>query len=69
MQDVTEDLTDSERHLLAELRRANDELELQVRERTRVLSEQNSKLEADLREKSLLVDRMSAELASLRGLK
>lgn len=69
LQDVTEDLTDSERHLLAELRRANDELELQVRERTRVLSEQNSKLEADLREKSLLVDKMSAELASLRGLK
>jgi hemerythrin len=69
LQDVTEDLTDSERHLLAELRRANDELELQVRERTRVLVEQNSRLEADLREKSALVEEMSAELALLRTAK
>lgn len=69
LENVTEDLTDSERHLLAELRRANDELELQVRERTRDLSERNSKLEADLREKSVLVEKLSAELASLQGLK
>lgn len=64
LDDVTEDLTDSERHLLAELRRANDELELQVRERTRVLSEQNSKLEADLREMSALVERLKSGQAS-----
>lgn len=64
LQEVTEDLTDSERHLLAELRRANDELELQVRQRTRVLSEQNSKLEADLREMSALVERLKSERAS-----
>lgn len=60
MDDVTEDLTDSERHLLAELRRANDELELQVQERTRALSEQNRKLEADLREMSALVERLKS---------
>jgi hemerythrin-like metal-binding protein len=64
LQDVTEDLTDSERHLLAELRRANDELELQVRERTRVLTEQNSKLEADLSEMSALVERLKSGQAS-----
>ncbi len=64
LQDVTDDLTDSERHLLAELRRANDELELQVRERTRELSEQNSKLEADLREMSALVERLKSGQAS-----
>jgi hemerythrin len=64
LQDVTEDLTDSERHLLAELRRANDELELQVRERTRALTEQNSKLEADLREMSALVERLKSGQAS-----
>jgi len=68
LQDATKDLTDSERHLLAELRRAKDELELQVCERIRVLSEQNTKLAADLQEKSALVDKLSAEIASLRGL-
>lgn len=65
-QDVTEDLTDSERRLLGELRRANDELERQVAERTAALTEQNSKLEADLRAMSALVERMSAELAAYR---
>lgn len=64
LQDVAEDLTDSERHLLAELRRANDELELQVRERTRDLSERNSKLEAELREMSALVERLKSGQAS-----
>lgn len=59
MQDVTDDLTDSERHLLAELRRANAELEGQVQERTLALTEQNQKLEADLREMSALVERLS----------
>jgi hemerythrin len=58
LQDVTEDLTDSERHLLAELRRANEELERQVDERTRALTERNLKLEADLREMSALVERL-----------
>lgn len=69
LQDVTEDLTDSERHLLAELRRANDELELQVGERTRALVEQNSRLEADLRKMTALVEKMSAELELLRAAK
>ena len=47
-QDVTDDLTDSERHLLAELRRANDELETQVEERTRELREVNRGLQTEL---------------------
>lgn len=64
LQDVTEDLTDSERHLLAELRRANEELERQVLERTRVLSERNRKLETDLREMSALVERLKSGQAS-----
>ena len=67
LQDVTEDLTDSERHLLAELRRANEQLERQVLERTRDLTEQNQKLEAGLREMSARVEQMAAELASLRA--
>jgi hemerythrin-like metal-binding protein len=69
LQDVTEDLTDSERHLLAELRRANEQLERQVLERTRILTEQNQKLEAGLREMSARVEQMAAELASLRAAK
>jgi hemerythrin len=68
-EDVTEDLTESERHLLSELRRANEELEMQVRERTRVLKEEKGRLEADLREKSALIEKMSAELAALRAAK
>ncbi len=64
LQDVTEDLTDSERHLLAELRRTNQELERQVLERTRVLSERNRKLEADLYEMSALVERLKSGQAS-----
>lgn len=66
-QDVTEDLTDSERHLLNELRRANDELERQVEERTMALTERNGKLEADLRTMAALVESMSAELAAHRS--
>ena len=64
LQDVKEDLTDSERHLLTELRRANDELERQVLERTRVLTEQNRKLEADLREMSAQVERLKSAQGS-----
>lgn len=64
--DVAGGLSDSERYLLAELRRANQELELQVRQRTRILNDQKYKLEAALREKSALIEKMSAELASLR---
>lgn len=60
LQDVTDDLTDSERHLLAELRRANEALEQQVRERTAALSDQNSKLEAELRDISLIVAELRA---------
>lgn len=59
MQDVTDDLTDSERHLLAELRRANDDVERQVQERTLALSERNSQLEAELREMSALAERLA----------
>lgn len=69
LQDVTEDLTESERHLLAELRRANEELERQVLERTRILTEQNRELEAGLREMSARMEQMTAELASLRAAK
>ena len=47
-QTAVDDLTDAERHLLNELRRANEQLERQVHERTRVLSERNGKLEAEL---------------------
>ena len=52
------------RHLLAELRRVNEELERKIDERTRVLTEANNKLEADLREMSALVEQMRAEKAS-----
>lgn len=69
LQDTAESLTDSERYLLTELRRANDQLEQQVRERTRALTEQNLKLEAELREMSALVAQMSVELASQRAAK
>lgn len=48
LQDVTDDLTDSERHLLSELRRANDELEKQVAERTRGLRNDRLRLEQEL---------------------
>lgn len=55
MQDITDDLTDAERHLLAELRRANEAFEQQVRERTSELSEANRKLEADVRDMSSII--------------
>lgn len=67
VQGVSDDLTDSERQLLAELRRVNDELERTVLERTQALTEQNRKLEADLREMNLLVERMSRELAARKA--
>lgn len=59
MQDAADDLTESERHLLSELRRVNEELERKVQERTLVLTEANRKLEAELREMSALVERLS----------
>ena len=64
LRSVTEDMTGAERHLLAGLRRANDEIERQVLERTRVLTEQNRKLEADLREMSAQVERLKSGQAS-----
>lgn len=64
MQDVTDDLTESERHLLSELRRTNEELERQVLERTRVLSDRNRQLEAELRALQAEVARLSAQLAA-----
>lgn len=63
MQNVTDDLTDSERHLLGELRRTNEELERQVQERTQALTEKNHKLEAELREMTAIIEQMRAEQA------
>lgn len=68
MQDVTDDLTDSERHLLSELRRANEALEQQVRERTKVLSEANDKLAADVREMSSIIAGLRNAQAVSRGM-
>jgi len=59
-QDVVDDLTESERHLLTELRRANEELERLVEERTRVLTQANQVLEAQLRELRAKVERLEA---------
>jgi hemerythrin len=67
LQDVTEDLTDSERHLLAELRRANDELEKQVEEHTRELRETNRKLQTDLDAARAEIQRLKAELAATKA--
>jgi hemerythrin len=67
MQDVTDDLTESERHLLAELRRANDELESQVEERTRELREVNRRLQTDLDAARAEIQRLKAELAAAKG--
>ncbi|MDP2132664.1 MAG: bacteriohemerythrin [Sulfuritalea sp.] len=64
MQDVTDDLTESERHLLSELRRANEELEKLVHERTRMLSDRNRQLEAELREAQAQLEMLSAQLAA-----
>jgi nitrate/nitrite-specific signal transduction histidine kinase len=67
MQDVTDDLTESERHLLAELRRANEELENQVDERTRELRDVNRKLQTDLDAARAEIQRLKAELAAAKG--
>ncbi len=61
-QTVVDDLTDSERHLLNELRRANEQLERQVHERTRVLSERNGKLEAELGAARAEIERLRLQL-------
>jgi hemerythrin-like metal-binding protein len=63
-QEVTDDLTESERHLLSELRRTNENLERQVQERTRALEQKNRELEAELRTLRAEVARLSAQLAS-----
>lgn len=67
MQNVTDGLTDSERHLLAELRRVNEELERKVHERTQALTEANGKLEADLREMSAIIEQMRMERGPYRA--
>jgi hemerythrin len=64
MQNVTDDLTGSERQLLAELRRTNEELERQVHERTRQLNEKIRTLEAELREAKAQIEKLAAQLAS-----
>ncbi|MBN8474331.1 bacteriohemerythrin [Sulfuritalea sp.] len=60
---MVDDLTDSERHLLNELRRANEQLERLVHERTKALNERNGKLEAELGEARAEVQRLRLQLA------
>ncbi|MCK9382056.1 MAG: bacteriohemerythrin [Sulfuritalea sp.] len=67
MRDASEELTGSERRLLTELRRANEDVERQVQQRTQALSERNSKLEAELAEMSALVERLSRVQAAPRA--
>lgn len=67
MQEMTDDLTESERHLLAELRRANEELENQVEERTRELRELNRRLQSDLDAARAEIQRLKAELAAAKA--
>lgn len=64
LQDVTDDLTDSERHLLSELRRANDELERQVAERTRELRDDRLRLEQELAAARAEINTLKAALAA-----
>jgi hemerythrin-like metal-binding protein len=64
LQDVTDDLTDSERHLLSELRRANDELEKQVAERTRDLRNDRLRLEQELAQARSEIKDLKAQLAA-----
>ncbi len=55
MEQVTNELTDSERHLLNELRLTNEALERELLERTAAMSATNSKLEAEIREMSRII--------------
>ncbi|MBI5900230.1 MAG: bacteriohemerythrin [Rhodocyclales bacterium] len=64
MRDVTDDLTESERHLLSELRRANDELESQVAERTRDLRGDCLRLEQELAAARAEIETLKARLAA-----
>lgn len=64
LQDVTDDLTDSERHLLSELRRANDELEKQVADRTRELRNDRLRLEQELAQARDEIKDLKARLAA-----
>lgn len=59
MKTVNKGVTDSEHHLLTELRRANQDLDRQVDERTQALSEENARLEGELRELSARVEILS----------
>jgi len=63
MQEMADDLTESERHLLNELRRANEELEKEVEERTRELRENNRRLQKDLDAARAEILRLKTELA------
>ena len=61
LRNVAGRLTESERHLLGQLRHANEELEQQMLERTMAWSARNSRLEAELSEMSALVERLSKQ--------
>lgn len=58
---LADQLTESERHQLGQLRHANEELEQQMLERTMAWSARNSRLEAELSEMSALVERLSKQ--------
>jgi hemerythrin len=60
MEQITEELTDSERHLLDELRRANEALERELLERTAAMSAANNKLEAEVHEMSRIIAELRA---------
>lgn len=64
MQEMADDLTESERHLLNELRRANEELEKEVEERTRELRENNRRLQKDLDAARAEILRLKTELST-----
>jgi hemerythrin-like metal-binding protein len=66
-QEVIEDLSESERRLLTELRRANDELERLMEERTRTLTQANQALQAQVRELQARVAVLEARLDACRA--
>lgn len=57
LQNVTDELTESERQLLAELRRASEDIERQVEVRTQALTQENRQLRAELDELKARLER------------